>query len=431
MTAAVIDSGTYKLEIDTGWDSSSFRLNDPVKGVLNNTTYLLGPGSDFADVTTGVLDLRIFRGRRDIGDQFTAGTMSFTLNDQIAYGAFNPFNTDASTYDPANNQPGIAPMRRVRFYRYDSTNTAESLFQGYIVSYDYNFSLDGNDTVAVGCIDLQYTLSQTILDQWNVTEQLSSARVVEMLARSEVDAFQGVGQQSIETGVATLGGSSAFYVNQGTNVNGYLTNIMDAEQGRAFVDRSGIFTFQKRISTTLAGAVVEFGDNDPAHTPYDQVTINFGADKVINRASVTHLGSTSTQTAEDLASQAEYLIQATSYNDSLVHNDAAALTLAEYLIQPQPSPVLTSVSAPFQMLSNAERDTVVIVDIGETISIEKTIQTSSTTTSVIAQESFVEGVEHVITYASPHRVTFYTTPTTVYQLFVLDSSTLDTIYALS
>jgi hypothetical protein len=430
MTAAVIDSGTYKLEIDTGWDSSSFRLDDSVKGVLNNATYLLGPGSDFADVTTGVLDLRIFRGRKDIGDQFTAGTMSFTLNDQIAYGAFNPFNTDASTYDPANNQPGIAPMRRVRFYRYDSTNTAESLFQGYIVSYDYDFSLDGNDTVAVGCIDLQYTLSQTVLDEWNVSEQLSSARVVEMLARSEVDAFQGVGEQSIETGVATLGGASAYTVAQGTNVNGYLTNIMDAEQGRAFVNRSGVFTFQKRLGPTLAGATVSFSDNG-GQVPYDQVTINFGADKVINRASVTHLGSTSTQTAEDLASQAEYLIQATSYNDSLVHNNAAALALAEYLIKPQPTPVLTSVSAPFQMLSNAERDAVATVEIGDTISIEKTIQTGVSSTSVIAQESFVEGVEHVITYASPHRVTFYTTPTTVYELFVLDSSTLDTIYALS
>jgi hypothetical protein len=213
-------------------------------------------------------------------------------------------------------------------------------------------------------------------------------------------------------------------------VNGYLTNIMDAEQGRAFVDRSGVFTFQKRVSTTLAGATVSFADNG-GQVPYDQVTINFGADKVINRASVTHLGSTSTQTAEDLASQAEYLIQATSYNDSLVHNNTAALELAEYLIKPQPTPVLTSVSAPFQMLSNAERDAVATVEIGDTISIEKTIQTGVSSTSVIAQESFVEGVEHVITYASPHRVTFYTTPTTVYELFVLDSSTLDTIYALS
>ena len=431
MTAAVIDSGTYKLEIDTGWDSGSFVLDDPVKGLLNNTTYPLGPGTSYSDVTTGVLSLNIFRGRRDIGDQFTPGSMSFVLNDQIAYGAFNPFNTDSGTYDPANDQPGIAPMRRVNFYRYNSLGVAQSLFQGYIVSYDYQFSLDGNDTVAVGCIDLQYTLSQTILAEWNVIEQLSSARVVSMLALPEVDAFQGVGQQSIETGVATLGGDAAFTVPQGTNVNGYLSNIMDAEQGRAFVSRSGVFTFQKRLGPTVAGATVEFGDNDPSHTPYDGVTINFGADKVVNRASVTHLGSNSTQVAEDLASQAEYLIQAVSYGESLVHNTTAALTLAQYLIQPDPTPVLTSVSTGFQMLSSAERDLVAIVDIGDTISVEKTIQVSESSTSVIAQESFIEGIEHRLTYSQPHQVTIYTSPTTVYQLFILDSSTLSTVYALS
>ena len=430
MTAAVISSGTYKLEIDTGFDVGSFTLDDPVKGLLNGD-YPLGPGTSYADVTDGVLNVQIFRGRRDIGDQFTPGSMSFTLNDQLAFGAFNPFNVDSPTYDPANDQPGIAPMRRVNFYRYNSLGAAESLFQGYIVSYDYQFTLDGNDTVAVGCIDLQYTLSQTILAEWNVSEELSSARVVNMLALPEVDAFQGVGQQSIETGVATLGGDAAFTVPQGTNVNGYLSNIMDAEQGRAFVSRSGVFTFQKRLGATLAGATVEFGDNDPAHTPYDNVTINFGADKVVNRASVTHVGSNSTQVAEDLASQAEYLIQAVSYGDSLLHNTTAALTLAEYLIQPDPSPVLTSVTTGFQMLSTAERDAVATIDIGDTISVEKTIQASATTTSVIAQESFVEGIEHRISYAQPHQVTVYTSPTTVYQLFILDSSTLSTVYALS
>jgi len=430
MTTPVIDSGNYKLEIDTGWDSSSFRLNDSVKGVLNNTTYKLGPQSDFADVTTGVLSVQIFRGRRDIGDQFTPGSMSFVLNDQIAYGAFNPFNTDAGTYDPLNDQPGIAPMRRVNFYRYDSLGNPESLFQGYIVSFDYQFSLDGYDTVSVGCIDLQYTLSQTILDEWNVSEELSSARVVNMLARPEVDAFQGIGEQSIETGVATLGGSSPFTVPQGTNVNGYLSNIIDAEQGRAFVDRSGKFVFQKRLGPTIAGATVEFSDNG-TEVRYDGVTINFGADKVVNRAAVTILGSNATQVAEDLPSQAEYLIQSVSYGQSLLHNDAAALTLAEYLIKPNPTPVLTSVSTGFQMLSATERDLVAIVEIGDTINIEKTIQTGLSSTNVIAQESFVEGIEHRITYAQPHQVTIYTSPTTVYQLFILDSSTLDTVFALS
>jgi hypothetical protein len=431
MSASVIQSGEYLLEIDTGWDSSSFTLDSSVKGILDNTTYLLGPSTDFADVTNGVLDVSITRGRRDIGDQFVPGIMSFTLNDQLADGAFNPFNPDSPTYDPANNEPGIAPMRRVRFYRYNSLGVAQSLFQGFIVTYDYQFNLDGNDLVTVQAIDDQYLLSQAFLDEWNVDEEIASTRVVNLLALPEVDAFQGVGQQSIETSDITLGGDSAYTVPSGANAQGYLNDIMAAEQGRAFVDRSGRFVFQKRISATLAGASVEFGDNDPSHTPYDSVSINFGADKVINRASVTHQGATGPETVDDLASQAKYFIQAVAYTESLVHNDAAALTLATYLIQGEPTATLTSVNTGFQMLSTGERDNVAILEIGDTISVEKTITTTATTTSVIAQESFIEGIEHRISFSQPHQVTIYTSPTTVYQLFVLDSSTLDTIYALS
>jgi hypothetical protein len=406
-------------------------LDSSVKGILDDPTYPLGPTTDFADVTTGVLDVSITRGRKDIGDQFVPGIMNFTLNDQLAEGAFNPFNTDSPTYDPANNQPGIAPMRRVRFYRYDSTSTAESLFQGFIVNYDYQFNLDGNDLLNIQAIDDQYLLSQAFLDEWNVTEQLASARVVELLALPEVGAFQGVGEQSIETSSVTLGGASAYTVPSGSNAQGYLNDIMAAEQGRAFVDRSGRFVFQKRLGATLAGASVDFGDNDPSHYPYDSVSINFGADKVINRASVTHLGATGPETVDDLSSQAKYFIQAVAYTESLVHNDTAALELATYLIQGEPTATLTSVNTGFQMLSTGERDKVAILEIGDTISVEKTITTSSTTTSVIAQESFIEGIEHLISFDTPHQTVIYTSPTTVYQLFILDSSTLDTIFALS
>ena len=393
--------------------------------------YPLGPTTSYAEVTDGVLNVSITRGRRDIGDQFVPGIMNFTLNDQLSFGAFNPFNVDSPTYDPENNQPGIAPMRRVRFYRYNSLGVAESLFQGFIVSYDYQFSLDGNDLVGIQAIDDQYLLSQAFLDEWNVTEEIASTRVVNLLALPEVDAFQGVGQQSIETSAITLGGAAAWTVPSGSNAQGYLNDILAAEQGRAFVDRSGVFTFQKRLGSTLSGPTVEFGDNDPAHTPYDSVSINFGADKVTNRASVTHLGATTPQTVDDTASQATYFIQAVAYTKSLVHNDAAALDLATYLIQGEPTATLTSVKTGFQMLSTAERDTVAILEIGDTISIEKTITTSSTTTSVIAQESFVEGIEHRISFSQPHEVIVYTSPTSVYQLFILDSSTLDTVFGLS
>jgi len=320
----------------------------------------------------------------------------------------------------------------VRFYRYDSSNIEESLFQGFIVTYDYQFNLDGNDLIFISAIDDQYLLSQAVLDEWNVSEELASTRVVNLLALPEVDAFQGIGQQSIETSDITLGGSSNYTVAQGTNAQGYLASILQSEQGRAFVNRSGVFTYQKRLGATLAGATIQFGDNDPARTPYDSVSINFGADKVVNRATTSTLQDPNQiQTAEDLASQAQYFIQAVSYVGVLLSTDSQALTLAEYLIQGEPQATLTSVTTGFQMLSNAERDLVATIDIGQTISVEKTIVTGPTTTSVIAQESFVEGVEHRIQFASGHQTTIYCSPTTVYELFILDSSTLDTIYALS
>lgn len=428
MSTPVVQSGSYKLEIDTGFDSGSFTLNSDLKGVLDNSLYTLGPGTSYADVTTGTTSVNIFRGRRDVGDQFVPGSMSFVLNDQIAYGAFNPFN-DANA-DPANNQAGLAPMRRVRFYRYNASNVAQSIFQGYIVNYDYFFSIDGNDNVQVFCVDDQYLLAQAELDEWNVSEQLSSARVVEMLALPEVDAFQGVGQQSIETGTATLGGSAAYTVPQGTNVNQYLTDITNAEQGRAFVNRSGVFTYQKRIGSTVGTPLADFSDNHGY--PYAELGINFGADKVVNRATVSTLQNPTTpQTVDDLASQAQYFIQSVSYLGSLLHSDPAALALAAYLIQPVPTAVFTGLTTEFQSLTNAQRDVVATLDIGNAISIEKTIQTSSTTTSIISQTSAIEGIEHRITFSQPHQTTLYVSPTQVYLDFILDSSTLDTVYALT
>lgn len=61
MATPVIQSGNYLLEIDTGWDANSIRLDDPVKAVLDNTTYTLGPNTQYADVTDGVLNVQIGR----------------------------------------------------------------------------------------------------------------------------------------------------------------------------------------------------------------------------------------------------------------------------------------------------------------------------------------------------------------------------------
>ena len=421
---AVVGSGNYDLEIDTGYDWNAFVLDDDLKGELNNTEYTLDGTSQFATVMDGTISLTAKRGRANTGDQFAYGTMNFTLNDTYADGVFNPFDTTSPYYDPNNNQPGLAPLREVRFSRYSSLNVKELLWVGYIVNYDYTFTLGGLDTVTVNCADFSYQLGQTFLAEWNVTEQLSSDRFDDLLDLPEV-AYTGT--RSIETGVATLGGAAAYTVANGTSVAGYANKINEAEQGRIFVDREGTMTFQKRLGTTLGVPVAEFHD-DGTEIGYSAIDISFQADTVVNRASVQHAGASSPEVAEDLVSQAAYLVQTQSITDSLVHNDASALTLAQYLISPDPEARFNFLGTEFPGTAALDQDALAILDVGDLINIQKSITTSSGPTQ-FAQNLTIEGLEHRLTLSAGHAVTYFTAPTTIVYELILDDlvyGTLDT-----
>jgi hypothetical protein len=422
MSATIVQSGEYDLLIDTGFDYLSFRLDDPDRGVLDQN--VLGPSTSYASVIDGATAISVFRGRRDIGDQgILAGTMSFELLDTT--GIFNPFDDQGPYFDPDNEEAGLAPLRRVILSREN-----EVLFKGFITSYSYSFELGNLDRVSVNCADEFYILAQTYLSEWNVTEQLSSDRVTDLLDLPEVD-FPAL-QRNISTGTVTLGGTGAYTVDEGTSVADYAAQIQQAEQGRIFIDRNGNFTFQPRIGNTLSAPVIDFHDNGDAGTAgYDQLGIAFDADQVVNRATVQILHSPSTpQVAEDLASQAKYLIQTTAISGSLLHDNASALELAEYLLVPNPEPRFTNVSVGFVSLSEAQRDLAAVVDIGDTITIQKTIQISGGTQE-LAQELAIEGVQHQINVLNGHRVTFFTSPTTVVYELVLDDPIRGQIDALN
>jgi hypothetical protein len=422
MSATIVQSGEYDLLIDTGFDYVSFRLDDPDRGVLDQN--VLGPSTSYASVIDGATAISVFRGRRDIGDQgILAGTMSFELLDTT--GIFNPFDDQGPYFDPDNEEAGLAPLRRVILSREN-----EVLFKGFITSYSYSFELGNLDRVSVNCADEFYILAQTYLSEWNVTEQLSSDRVTDLLDLPEVD-FPAL-ERNISTGTVTLGGTGAYTVDEGTSVANYAAQIQQAEQGRIFIDRNGNFTFQPRIGNTLSAPVIDFHDNGDAGTAgFDQLGIAFDADQVVNRATVQILHSPSTpQVAEDLASQAKYLIQTTAISGSLLHDNASALELAEYLLVPNPEPRFTNVSVGFVSLSEAQRDLAAVVDIGDTITIQKTIQVGAGTQE-LAQELAIEGVQHQINVLNGHRVTFFTSPTTVVYELILDDPIYGQIDALN
>jgi hypothetical protein len=418
---AVVDSGNYDLQIATGFQVDAFVLDDAVKGVLNNTTYVLDGTTEFADVMDSTISVNVRRGRRDVGDQFSAGTMTFTIQD--VDGIFNPFDENSPYYDTAESKPGLAPLRQVRLIRYSSTNVPESLFSGYVVNYDYNFALGGLDTVTVYCADQFYLLAQTFLDTFNVNPETSGERIETVLDLPEVDFPAGA--RNIATGTVDLGSVGAYTVPEGTNVLQYLTQINEtAEFGRLFMSRAGVLTFQNRIGDTLSAPVAAFHD-DGTNFKYDGVGISFEADSVVNRAVVSGL-SGSSHTATDPASIATYFIQTVSITNSLLHNAGQIQDAAEYLLNPEPEPRYTSVATKYLMLNTAQKDTLATIDIGDTISVEKTFA-SGTGTTQLAQELSVEGIEHRLDFSTGHSVLYSTAPTTIVFGLILDDAVYGTI----
>jgi hypothetical protein len=407
MPGVVASAGDYTVLLDTGWDSNSFRLDDTEKGVLNNTEFTLGPNVTFADITDYVVGVTYRRGRQQPFDQFGAGTMSFSLNDTLAGGILNPYDENSPYYDPASNVPGLAPMRRVKLLR---ENT--ELFNGVVESYDYQYNLDRQNIVAVNCVDDFWLLSNTFMDQLNVDPETSGERINTVLALPEVDY---TGTTSIAAGTVDLGHASAYTVPAGTNVLAYLQQINNtAEFGRLFMSANGVLTFQNRVGTTLSSPVAVFSDQGTNYK-YRNVAIQFDARQVVNRSTVTGLDGV-TATDQDLASQTTYFVQTRDISNSLLHVAGQITAAAEYLLTPYPSPRLTALTTNLAMLSEAQRDTVATIDIGDTITITVDVPNYGT----ISSELSVEGIDGEIALDGGHTLTFYTADITVVYQLILD-----------
>jgi hypothetical protein len=418
---AVVESGNYDLQIETGFIVNSFTLNNVTSGVLDNTFFVLDGNTEYADVLADCTNVMVRRGRRDVGDQFSAGTMTFTIRD--VDGIFNPFDDNSPYYDTPQSKPGLAPMRKVQLIRYDLGGDPEYLFSGYVVNYDYNFALGGLDTVTVYCADQFYLLAQTYMNELNVTAETSGERIETVLDLPEVD-FPAL-QRNIATGTVNLGHDASYTVPAGTNVLQYITQINEtAEFGRVFMSRDGNITFQNRIGTTLSASVADFHD-DGTEIKYDGLGISFEANEVINRSVVTGLNN-NTATATNAGSIATYFIQTSSILNSLLHEQTAINTAASYLLNPQPEARFTSVETKFLMLTDAQKDTLATVEIGDTIAIEKTFQSGSGTTE-LAQDLSVEGIEHRLDFASGHSVLYSTSPTVLVFELILNSATYGTL----
>ena len=405
--ATIVTGGTYVLEMDTGF-GDGFTLDDAQQGILNNTTFVLDGVDQFSEITNNVTSISAFRGKKNVLDSIAPGVMTITAIDQTR--AFDPFNQSSVYYDTTDDTPGLSPLRQIRLSR-----NGDYLFKGRVIDFTYNYGTaftKNVPTVTITCADDLFLLANTFLSAFTPSVELSSARVTTILDKAEV-AYPA-GTRDIETGTVTLG---AYPVAEGTSATTYLRAISDdAEGGRVFVSRTGSLTFDKRLGNTLSSPTIIFSDTG-ADTKYASLFVDFSTDQVINRATVERSGGTA-QTDTDAASIALYQTQAVVKTGSFLETDAQALEFAEYLLDPNPEPRFSGVEVNFASLTTPQKNAVALLEIGQTIQITRSFNSGSPAT--ITQELAVEGVSHSIDPRQGHRMTIYTSPTTLVFELLLD-----------
>ena len=107
-----------------------FALDDPVRGVLDNTDWLLA-GTIFVDITSYARTIQISRGRSRDFSNYQSGAAVVELNNHNRY--FDPL-FEASPYNG-----NIIPRREIRI-----SSGEEIQYTGWIDDWDLTYTPDGD-----------------------------------------------------------------------------------------------------------------------------------------------------------------------------------------------------------------------------------------------------------------------------------------------
>jgi hypothetical protein len=252
--------GNYKVELDAGFFIDTFVLGDSELGGDDT----LGGSISFFDVTPFVVSVQIKRGRDSQDAQFGAGTCTIVIDDLLGQDNFNVANSASPYWNVDRGRLGFEPRRKVRISR-----DGEFLFNGIIMAYDTEFSMDDHNMVTIRCADAFVSLTTTTIFPFTPPAEKSGARVDRILGLPEV-SFPNDPAPIIETGVANL---SSVAVTAQTPL-AYINRIIEsAEQGRCYINRSGQFVFEARTPKAINDpSDIVFAD-DGVEAPYNSLEV--------------------------------------------------------------------------------------------------------------------------------------------------------------
>lgn len=350
---------------------NNFVLDDPVKGVLANSTYLLG-GSVFVDVSQWVSgNIQVQRGRSRETDQYQAGSLSFTLRNEDR--RFDPSNT-ASPY-----APGIQPRALVMAFI-----AGQQVFGGYVDDYTVNYEIPNICTVDVACLDGFSIPANTYLYNYTGASQLTGARINNIL-----DTIGYPASRNIAAGLTML---AAGGLSNRVHAIDDLQMAARSENGYLYVDKAGVMTFHDRYY--LAGAVSSMTFSDTGSgIPYQGITQKSQTLLLYNQVTgQRRLGGTRQQ-AQDAASVAEFLPRELLLGQLDNATDADVLSLCEYLVgrYSQPDLRFNTVTVELRSVDLATQQQLCGLDLIKLVTVNRTPAGSGTPTT-ISKLSVVDGI---------------------------------------
>lgn len=324
-------------------------LNDPVKGLLGSTEYVLG-GTIFIDVTDKVLSYGFTRGKNRQLDRYSAGQLTVNLDNTDR--TFDPLYADS----PYAGQ--IIPRRPVRV---TSNNIRQVV--GSIDDWDLTYETKGRAIATVkGSDGLTQLANQNLLSEVQ-TEELSGTRINAVLSDPEVN--WPIAQRNIDVGRNTL---QADTIASNTNALAYLQRITEVEPGAFFIAKNGYARFKDRYSSASNGAV-EFSDNGSG-IPYTNLRVVYGTELLANEV-IVERQTGGTATASNESSQEQYGIFNLTISDALMNDDATAGNLAEYLKSKysQPEYRFEALEVDLSTVNTATQDTILGLELGDVVQV--------------------------------------------------------------
>jgi hypothetical protein len=298
-------------------DADTFTLDDPVKGLLDNTLYTLG-GTRFFDITDRLVSATSQRGKSVSLDRIDAGNSSINLDNSDRL--FDPLFESGFYFG------NLVPGREVKI----SCN-GFPVIHTFIDDIDIAYEPGGRSVVTIQGVDGLSDLTINNLPLVSPDVELSGARVTRILDLPEVN--WPIDDRVIAEGSSFLSDTE---ISGNTSAISYLQLIATSEAGEVFVSKDNKFVFKGRNTPpTIPDLIFTDEASIPGFTviPFAELGVVFGSEELYNRIVLSNDQVVPVEAiAEDADSQAAYGPRSYSVTGLLNQDPDEVQFLADFLL---------------------------------------------------------------------------------------------------